>query len=208
VKDILSILDGKWADGTRPKDLYDSYISKNPTEYLDMIVEGLNSSKRKVQSGCAELASLLSEDLPEILYPHLELFISNLEAKAPVLRWEAVCAIGNLASVDKKQVIPSLVDRIARFLEDRSIVLQGHSVRALTKISQVYPETAAKTLERLLASVQKFPGNRVGFIVEAMEAFADNPELVHEARNFVEPYTTSDIKSVAKKAKRALKKMQ
>ncbi|MHA2135508.1 MAG: hypothetical protein ACW99J_16740 [Candidatus Thorarchaeota archaeon] len=208
MKDILSILDGKWTDGTRPKDLYNSYISKNPTEYLDMIVEGLNSSKRKVQSGCAELASLLSEDSPEILYPHLELFISNLDAKAPVLRWEAVCAIGNLASVDRKHEISPLVDRITLFLEDESIVLQGHSVRALTKISRVYPETAPKTLERLVSSVEKFPGNRVGFIVEAMEAFADSPELVQEARDFVEPYTTCDIKSVAKKAKRALKKMQ
>jgi hypothetical protein len=208
LKDILSILDGKWTDGTRPKDLYNSYISKNPTEYLDMIVEGLNSSKRKVQSGCAELASLLSEDSPEILYPHLELFISNLDAKAPVLRWEAVCAIGNLASVDRKHEISPLVDRITLFLEDESIVLQGHSVRALTKISRVYPETAPKTLERLVSSVEKFPGNRVGFIVEAMEAFADSPELVQEARDFVEPYTTCDIKSVAKKAKRALKKMQ
>jgi hypothetical protein len=208
MKDILSILDGKWEDGTRPKDLYELYISKNPTEYLDTIVEGLNSSKRKVQSGCAELASLLSEDTPEILYAYLELFISNLDAKAPVLRWEAVCAIGNLAPVDKKKVIPSLVDKISLFLEDKSIVLQGHSVRALTKISKAFPETAPAVFERFIASVERFPGNRVGFIVEAMEAFADNPDLVHEARDFVESYTASDIKSVAKKAKKALRRLE
>lgn len=207
MKDILSILDGKWEDGTRPKDLYNLYISKKPTEYLETIVEGLNSSKRKVQSGCAELASLLSEDTPEILYPHLELFISNLDAKAPVLRWKAVCIIGNLAPVDKKKAIPSLVDKISFFLDDKSIVLQGHSVRALTKISKAFPETAPTAFKRLTASANRFPGNRVGFIVEAMEAFADYPELVEEARDFVEPYADSDIKSVARKANRTLKKL-
>ncbi|UCE09096.1 MAG: hypothetical protein JSW61_08910 [Candidatus Thorarchaeota archaeon] len=207
MKDILSILDGKWEDGTRPKDLYNLYISKKPTEYLETIVEGLNSSKRKVQSGCAELASLLSEDTPEILYPHLELFISNLDAKAPVLRWKAVCIIGNLAPVDKKKAIPSLVDKISFFLDDKSIVLQGHSVRALTKISKAFPETAPTAFKRLTASANRFPGNRVGFIVEAMEAFADYPELVEEARDFVESYADSDIKSVARKANRTLKKL-
>jgi len=69
VKNILELLDGKWTDGTRPKDLYNIYVSKNPLDYIEKIIAGLTSEKRKVQSGCSELASLLSEHKPELVYP-------------------------------------------------------------------------------------------------------------------------------------------
>ena len=147
---IFKILDGKWEDGTRPKDLYNLYISKEPMQYIGFILAGLEGDKRKVQSGCAELASLLSEDKPELLYPHIDFFIQNLTSKAPVLRWEAVCTLGNLAKVDENEKIRTSVDTVIGFLNDKSIVLQGHSVRALVKIVSKFPDLAPKILENLL----------------------------------------------------------
>jgi hypothetical protein len=122
-QNILELLDGKWTDGTRPKDIYELYVSKNPKDYIQTIVAGLHSKKRKVQSGSAELAALVSEHKPEILYPYIELFVSNLDAKAPVLRWETVCSLGNLASVDKNSLTPAHINQMASFLSDKSIVL-------------------------------------------------------------------------------------
>ncbi|MHA2379792.1 MAG: hypothetical protein ACXADS_10995, partial [Candidatus Thorarchaeota archaeon] len=197
---------GKWEDGTRPRELYSMHISKKPAAYLNDIIEGLDSEERRVQSGCAELASLLSEDMPDLLYPHMELFVSNLEAQAPVLRWEAVCALGNLASVDKLKRIPTQIERIVGFLMDRSIVLQGHSVRALAKIARAFPETASGILETLLNHTDYFPGNRIGFLIESMESFVDNPEFAPRVKRFVEPFLESDIKSVVKKARKVMKR--
>jgi hypothetical protein len=205
--DIHRLLAGKWEDGTRPKDLYETHISKKPAAYLDDVIEGLGSDERRVQSGYAELASLLSEDMPDLLYPHIDLFVSNLEAKAPVLRWEAVCTLGNIASVDRLEKIPKLIERFAGFLSDKSIVLQGHSVRALTKISRAFPETAPDILELLLSHTEYFPGNRIGFIVEAMEPFVGNPEFALRVKRFVEPFLESDIKSVVKKARKVMKSL-
>jgi hypothetical protein len=205
--DIHRALAGKWDDGTRPKDLYKMHISQEPTVYLDDIINGLDSEERKVQSGSAELASLLSEDKPDLLYPHVELFVSNLEAQAPVLRWEAVCALGNLASVDRHERTPTLIEKLANFLSDKSIVLQGHSVRALAKIANAFPETASNILDALLTHTEYFPGNRIGFIVEAMEPFVGNPEFAARVKRFVEPFLESDIKSVVKKARIVMKSL-
>jgi hypothetical protein len=204
---ILEILDGKWTDGTRPKDLYKLYISKNPIEYVETIIVGLHSEKRKVQSGCAELASLLSEDKPEILYPHIELFLSNLKVKMAVLRWEALCTLGNLASVDKNRLLPNYINQIVSFLDNKSIVLQGHAIQALSKIAKAFPDKASKILEELLNSKEYFPGNRIGFIIEAMEFFLPNEDLRLKIRVFVEPYAVSKIKVVEKKAKKILRKL-
>ena len=205
--DLTQLLDGKWEDGTRPKDLFSLYVSKDPSSYVDVMVKGLQSDRRRVQSGCAELASILSESHPKLLYPHIRLFQINLDAKEPVLRWEAVCTLGNLVFVDKKEQIRGNVERIMSFLDDKSIVLQVHSVRALTKVAQAFPDTAQRIFRRLLDSTDSFPGNRIGFIVEAMEVFAKHEALVPEIRSFVEAHARSEIRSVATKARKVLKKI-
>jgi hypothetical protein len=205
LKDIFKLLDGKWEDGTRPKDVYNLYISKNPEEYIEKIIEGLQSDTRRIQSGCAELASILSEHNPQLLYSHIDLFLKNLDAKEPVLRWEAVCTLGNLAAVDKKKIIPTHLDEIEAHLTSKSIVLQGHAVRTLAKIAKENPRIAKNILDMLLASRKLFPGNRIGFLIEAMEAFARDKKLASIAGRFAKSYVKSEIKSVAKKAKRVMK---
>jgi hypothetical protein len=59
-RDILAVLADKWEDGTRPADLYAGQIAARPRDYLDAILAGLASKNKRVQGGCAELASLLS----------------------------------------------------------------------------------------------------------------------------------------------------
>jgi hypothetical protein len=38
---------------------------------------------------------------PEALAEYIDLFVVNLDVKVPILRWEAFCALGKLASVDR-----------------------------------------------------------------------------------------------------------
>ena len=203
-KDIIQLLDGKWENGTRPKDLYELYISKEPAEYVKTIIDGLHSDKRRVQSGCAELASLLSADEPKVLYSYIDIFVGNLGAKAPVVRWEAICTLGNLAAIDQNGIIPSHIENIASHLGDRSVVLQIHSVRTLSKIAKAFPERAPEILDSLLDSKELFPENRIGFIIEAMEYFIEHKTLLPKIIKFVKPYTESNIKAVARKAKKII----
>jgi hypothetical protein len=156
-KDIRQLLAGKWEDGTRPKDVYLLSVSKTPQAYLDTLVRGLRSTEARVRDGCAEIASLLSEDRPELLYPFVNLFLNNLEAKEPVLRWEAVCTLGNLAAVDKHHKIQAAVGRIVPHLQHKSIVLQGHSVRALGKIARANPDKGAEVFRPWSAQPTPFP---------------------------------------------------
>ncbi len=206
--DLYEILLGKWEDGTRPKDLYLNHVSKDSRKYLDSIINGLDSDQKRVQSGCAELASFLSEDKPELLYPHIEIFVKNLAAKEPVLRWEAVCTIGNLAHVDDTGNVLKQLNIITAFLDDKSIVLQGHAVRALTRIVKKHPRSGKQVLDALVSAREKFPGNRIGFLVEAMDSFALLPKERTRALAFAKEYVDSDIKSVATKARKAVKVLQ
>jgi len=204
---ILKLLDGKWDDGTRPKDLYGLHVSKDPKAYAKTITDGLRAGSRRVRNGCAELASLLSADSPELLYPHVDVFLENLGASEPVLRWEAACTIGNLAPVDREARIPASIQTLIGLLSDKSIVLQGHAVRALAKCAQAYPKEAARILDALTKAAGRFPGNRVGYLIEAMGPFSSDARFEKKVSAFVEPYSRSDIKSVAGKAGKILKKI-
>lgn len=204
---LLKVLEGPWGDGTRPKDVFQKYVSKAPSDYLQDIILGMQSEKRKAQSGCAIVASLVSESHPELLYPHIGIFEKNLKASEPVLRWEAVCTLGNLARVDTEGRVLRHIDTVSSLLTHESIVLQGHSVRALSKIALVFPDHAPQILRSLIGSRDAFPGNKCGFLVEAMESFARYPSLLPTARAFVEEHTQSTEKSVATKARRVLKKL-
>ena len=205
---LLELLDGKWEDGTRPKDLFASFVAQDPPGYVAAIIAGLEGDKPKVRNGCAELASLLSEARPELLLAELALFQANLGVKEPVLRWEAVCTIGNLVAADREGATRACLGAIARFLEDKSIVLQGHAVRALAKMARAFPDLAPGIQQSLLASADRFPGSRVGYLVEAMAAFATDDKLRRAAERFVAPYADSDMKPVVTKARKALKALR
>ena len=158
-----------------------------------------------MQSGSAELVSLLSEDHPDLLVPYLDRFIANLEAKAPVLKWEAVCTLGNLARVDKEKKILSVLPSMYPFLEDKSIVLANHTVQALAKIAEHNQEKAEEILGKLIEKAPLFEKTTVGFIIEAVARFRDYDELVPRVKEFVEPYLESEMKVVAQKAKKTMK---
>ena len=205
MKDIHEILRGKWEDGTRPKDLYKLYVSPEPEQYLDLLITGLDSEERRVQTGSSELVSLLSVDHPEIIVPYMDMFIDNLDAKAPVLRWEATCTLGNLAVVDSEKKIPAVLDRMYPQLEHKSIVLANHTVQALAKIAEYNPEKAEEILDKLIEKSPLFKKTTVGFIIEAIARYKKYEELHPKIKAFVEPFTESEMKVVARKARKTLK---
>jgi hypothetical protein len=130
-----------------------------------------------------------------------------LDAKAPVVRWEAACVLGNLASVDADGELRPQITELAGLLYEKSIVLQGHAARALAKMARAYPDEAPGILDSLLAAEERFPGSRVGILVELMPYFDADSQLREAARAFAERHLDSEVKAVATKARRAVKQL-
>ena len=205
--DIHSTLAGKWEDGTRPKDLYAQHITTAPEKYVDIIICGLTCGDRRVENGCAELCSLLSESHPELVYPHVSLFIGNISAREKMIRWEAVCTLGNLAAADHARAIAPCIPKIVVHLRDKSIVLAGHALRSLSKMAVTWPEESKNILNAFIESADAFPGNKIGFVIEAMLPLISLENLNDDIKKFVLPYAQSNVKIVAKKAAKVLKKI-
>lgn len=205
--DIVEALSGTWEDGTRPADLYAAHVCRDPESYVPVILDCLRTCAGKPRSGCAELASRVSADRPDILWPERALFVTNLDSDAPVVRWEAACVLGNLASVDRDGELRATIPALERLLDETSIVLQGHAARALAKMASAYPKEARGILEALTGAERNFPGSRVGILVETMPAFGADPDLRAQARRFAERFLDHDVKAVQSKARRAVKQL-
>lgn len=198
---LLQTLAGPWGEGTRPKDLFAAAIRPNPAAYVEPILAGLASRDRRVQGGCAELASCVAAEFPGLLYPSAEVFLRALTARAPILRWEAACTLGHLAAVDAAGVTRAAVPALVAHLRDPSIVLQGHAARALARIGTAFPDLAPAVLDELISAEAHFPGTRVGYLVEAMAAFPGQDA----ARAFATRHAASPLAPVATKARRVLR---
>jgi len=124
-----------------------------------------------------------------------------------VLRWEAVCTLGNLTKIDKDQKAGAAIDLMISYLKDKSIVLQVHSLRALAKIAKSQSDKAALILDAILGATKFFPGNRVGFIIEVMDYFLERKELLPKVKGLIEKYLESEVKVVARKARQIYKRL-
>ena len=203
--DVLNALSGKWEDGTRPKDLYSQHVQSKPQDYVAAIISGLSCGDSRVENGCAELASLVAEEFPNLVYPYVQLFIGNINAREKVIRWEAVCVLGSLAAVDANKVIVPFIPRISTHLRDKSIVLAGHALRALSKMAVAYPEKSRDIFEEFIAVADAFPGNKIGFLIEAMAPLGTLKLFNDDIREFVLPYKNSPLKVVSRKSVKTLK---
>ncbi|MBN2529663.1 MAG: hypothetical protein JXR76_24955 [Deltaproteobacteria bacterium] len=204
--DIYHLLKGTWDDGTRPKDIFASIVRDHSKAYVSEIIAGISCGESKIENGCAELASLVSEKFPEQVYPHVKVFIDNIdERQKKVLRWEAVCVLGSLARVDKGGIIVPVIPKIKMHLRDKSIVLAGHAVRALSKMAVAYPDHTMDIFNALTTAADAFPGNKIGFVIEAMAPIIELNRINDEIRSFVQPYAQSPVKVVARKTAKVLR---
>jgi hypothetical protein len=203
--DLCVLLSEKFGAGLSTKDIYTLHIAKKPKPFVDGLIAGLRSNDKRIKNKCAELCSLVSADNPKLLYVYLGLFSDNLSSKDAMVRWEAACTLGNFAKCDSKKLLPPLIPALASLLTNKSIVLQGHVVKALGKIAGVYPTEAAGILGKLLASRRCFPGNRIGYLVDAMEYFLVQPALRKKASCFVARLADNEAGTISRKALRILK---
>ena len=77
----------------------------------------------------------------------------------------------------------------------------------MAKIAEHNQEKAEEILDKLIKNAPLFKKTTVGFIIEALARFKNYNELVPRVKNFIEPYLESDMKVVAQKAKRTIKKL-
>jgi hypothetical protein len=117
---------------------------------LPTVIEGVSSSKATVRYGCAFVLSGLSQKYPKNLYPYMDFFITLLDSKHRILKWNAIAIIANLAKVDKDRKFDAAFTKYYSFLKDEYMVTAANVVVNSGKIALAKPYLAERIADELL----------------------------------------------------------
>ena len=68
--------------------------------HVDFLVETLRHEKSAIKFGIEKLLRLVSEQSPELIYPHFDFFVELLSSSNRFLKWGAIMTLANLVEVD------------------------------------------------------------------------------------------------------------
>ncbi len=182
---------------------------------LPFLLSGVHSSKAAVRYGCAKVLMDLSEENPEKLYPHLDLFINLLDSKYRILTWNALAIIANLTRVDADKKFDAVFGKYYSFLSNDYMVTVANVVGNSSKIAQAKPYLIPKITDELLKveSISTTPHlteecRRViaEKTIKSLDVFFDGVEQKDRVISFVKAHLDSPRKSLRVAAENFLKK--
>jgi hypothetical protein len=117
---------------------------------LPLLFKGLDSSKAAVRYGCAKVLMDLSDEHPEKLYPHFDLFIDLLESRYRILTWNALAIIANLTRVDADKKFDAVFGKYYSLLNNDYMVTVANVVGNSGKIANAKPYLIPEITDELL----------------------------------------------------------
>ena len=124
---------------------------ENDFSLVPILIDGISSPRPTVKYNCGKVLMDLSAKYPQNLYPYMDEFIKLLESKYRILTWNAIFIIANLAKVDNKQKIASILDRYFRLLENDYMITVANVVINSGKIALAQPFLIDRVTRELLS---------------------------------------------------------
>lgn len=177
---------------------------------LPEIIEGISSNNKRMKNACARVVQLLSAEYPEKFYPHIDIFIRQLDGDDTILKWIAIDTICNLASVDRDNTVSGLLNKFFVFLSDDSMITAAHVIENIWKIAKAKPEYQKQIVNQLLR-VARIPRNeecRNILLGKTIMTFAQLYNQIEEKKkvySFVERQTNNQRSGTRTKAVKFLK---
>ena len=178
---------------------------------LPIVMDGVSSSKAAVRYGCASVLVSLSAKYPGKLYPYMNFFVSLLDSKHRILKWNGMAAIANLSAVDVDKKFDAVYDKYFAFLKDEYMVTVANVVGGSAKIAAAKPylipriTTDLLQVENISTSAHLTEECRRVIAEQALKSFNKffdqmNPEDKAKVISFVKRQTDSSRASLGKEA--------
>ena len=185
-------------------------VLRNPALLSEVLV-GVNASKAAVRYGCSKVLLELSEDSPDLLYPHMDFFVHLLDSKYRILTWNALTIIARLTGVDTKKKFDEIVEKYFGFFHDDYMVTVATVVENAGTIARAKPYLIPKITKELLKVGELKTGKHLTAecrlviaekAIDSLTMFFDQVTNKQDVLSFVEQWTTSRRRPLREKARR------
>jgi hypothetical protein len=181
------------------------------SELVSEIIRGLTSDNARIRLGCAKILRTVSERKPEALYPISKYFVTLLDHRNNIIKWNAMDILANLACVDDLKNFDKIFDKYFSLLEDKVLVTAAHVVDNSGKIAKAKPYFTDRITNELLR-VEKIPRDTEcknilkGKTILAFDAYFNQIEDKEMVITFVKKQLRNRRNATKTKAKNFLKK--
>ncbi|KPK76258.1 MAG: hypothetical protein AMJ79_07395 [Phycisphaerae bacterium SM23_30] len=139
----------KLAQKETDKEKIAAQVIKKP-DLLEVILEGLNAKPARVKYPCAKVIRIISDQNPEMLYPHFDIFVNLLDHENNVLKWEGIYVLANLARVDDQKKFEKIFDKYFAPICGPVLITAANVIGGAAKIARVQPRLTEKIAQEIL----------------------------------------------------------
>jgi hypothetical protein len=178
------------------------------------LLAGILATQEEIRYPSFKALLRISEEHPELLYPHWEYFAGLLESNNTYLKYQAIYLIASLTRVDTEHKFERLFESYFGLLDDKSIIPAAHAARNAGKIARAKPGLQTRITDRLLRIDEtKHEADRKdlikSYVIEAFSEFFDDAAEDRELiLAWVRKQVASSSPKTRKQAKEFLKKWE
>ena len=119
-------------------------------ELIEAILAGLQSQEARMRFGCAKALRLISEERPELVYPHFDFFVRLLDHPNKILQWEASLILSNLARVDTQEKFTSIFEKYFAPVPGPVMITAANVIRGGARVARAKPDLADRIAAEML----------------------------------------------------------
>ena len=114
------------------------------------MLEGIGAKRAGVRLGASKALRILSERVPELLYPHFDFFAAMLGHDNHILQWNATITLANMARVDREGKIESVLNRYLDLIAGSNMITAANAMRGAAIIGAAKPHLVKRIVPRIM----------------------------------------------------------
>lgn len=178
---------------------------------LSELLERLTSKEDEVRHNSFRALLIISEEHPEVLYPHWDHFSDLLTSENAYHRYIAVHMIANLTRVDTENKFERMSSGYLNLLNDKSVMVAGHLAVNLGKVAKAKAHLQRKITKMLVDIDKTYPRPErrdlmKGSVIEALDQYFAEAKDKERIIEFVKEQLESNSPKTRKKAKEFLER--
>lgn len=184
---------------------------------LSSLLEIVLAETSSVKYASSKIIRMISEQKPELIYPHFEDICRWLHHRNSFIKWDGILALSNLAAVDHEDRFSAACQDYLALIYDPQMITAANAVANAWKIALAKPEKEGDITRRLL-EVPKvtyiYKGEPspecncivCGQVLECFEHYFDFSASQAEMISFAQAQLVSRREAVAKSAAKLLRR--
>lgn len=181
-------------------------------ELLPDVLEGLRSDQASIKYGSDKILRIISEQRPEILYPHFDLFVTFLDSENNFLKWGALSIVANLTAVDSDNKFEDALGKYFSPIQGPALVAACNIIKGAAKIALAKPALTKRISTELLSiengkyKTSECRNIALGQVIESISCFFDQIDDKEPVIRFINKQLTNTRAATNKKAEKFIRK--